>query len=208
MDRTSIIVIVVCFILIGVWSFVLMPKWYPQKPLPTRGTNAPATTVTGTNQMTNPSVLAEAPTNAPRVVVNNNVPEDLVVISNENARYTFTSHGGGLKLVELVKYPETVSTRRQRQPQTNRVATLNSFAPSPTLAILDGEAVQGDGVFKLSKTDENAVRAEKALPNGLTIIKDFQLSTNYLVVATVRLENHTNQSLSLPPAELTVGTAT
>jgi len=185
-----------------------MPKWYPQKPLPTRGTNAPATTVTGTNQMTNPPVLAEAPTNAPRVAVNTNVPEDLVVISNENARYTFTSHGGGLKLVELVKYPETVSTRREKQPQTNRVATLNSVTPAPTLAILDGEAVQGDGIFKLSKTDNSAVRAEKALPNGLTIVKEFQLSTNYLVTATVKLENHSGQTLTVPQQEWVVGTAT
>src|SRR5258708_7130271 len=211
MDRTSIIVIVVCFILIGVWSLVLMPKWYPQKPLPIQGTNAPSATVTGTNQVgvvTNVPVLAEAPTNAPRVVVNNNVPEDLVVISNENARYTFTSHGGGLKLVELLKYPETVSTRRLKQPDTNRVATLNSYAPAPTLAILDGEAVQGDGIFKLSKTDNGAVRAEKMVPNGLTIVKDFQLSTNYLVTATVKLENHSGQTLTLPQQEWVVGTAT
>jgi len=187
-----------------------MPKWYPQKPLPTQGTNAPSATVTGTNQVgvvTNVPVLAEAPTNAPRVVVNNNVPEDLVVISNENARYTFTSHGGGLKLVELLKYPETVSTRRLKQPDTNRVATLNSYAPAPTLAILDGEAVQGDGIFKLSKTD-SAVRAEKMVPNGLTIVKDFQLSTNYLVTATVKLENHSGQTLTLPQQEWVVGTAT
>jgi YidC/Oxa1 family membrane protein insertase len=209
MDRTSIIVIVVCFILIGVWSFVLMPKWYPQKPLPTRGTNAPATTVTGTNQMTNPPVLAEAPTNAPRVAVNTNVPEDLVVISNENARYTFTSHGGGLKLVELLKYPETVSTKRQRQPETNRVATLNTMTPAPTLAILGGEAVQGDGIFNLSDIENGAgVRAEKAFTNGLTIVKDFRLSTNYLVTATVRFENHSGQTLTLPQQEWIAGTAT
>jgi YidC/Oxa1 family membrane protein insertase len=190
---------------------VLMPKWYPQKPLPTQGTNAPSATVTGTNRVgvvTNVPVLAEAPTNAPRVVVNNNVPEDLVVISNENARYTFTSHGGGLKMVELLKYPETVSTRRLKQPDTNRVATLNSYAPAPTLAILDGEGVQGDGIFKLSKTDNGAVRAEKALPNGVTIVKDFQLSTNYLVTATVKLENHSGQTLTLPQQEWVVGMAT
>jgi YidC/Oxa1 family membrane protein insertase len=210
MDRTSILVIVVCFILIGVWSFVLMPKWYPQKSLPTRGTNAPASTVTGTNQVgvvTNVPVLAEAPTNAPRAAINTNVPEDLVVISNENARYTFTSHGGGLKLVELLKYPETVSTRREKQPQTNRVATLNSVTPAPTLAILGGEPVQGDGIFKLSKT-EDSVRAEKTLTNGLTIVKEFQLSTNYLVTATVKLENHAGQALTLPQQEWVVGTAT
>jgi YidC/Oxa1 family membrane protein insertase len=209
MDRTSILVIVVCFVLIGLWTFVLMPKWYPQKSMP-RGTNAPSATVTGTNQVgvTNVPVLAEASTNAPRVTVNTNVPEESLVISNENAIYTFTSHGGGLKLIELLRYPETVSTRRQRQPVTNRVATLNSFAPSPTLAILDGETVQGDGIYKLSKMDESAVRAEKTLPNGLTIVKDFQLSTNYLVNATVKLENHSTQTLTLPQQEWVVGTAT
>jgi YidC/Oxa1 family membrane protein insertase len=158
--------------------------------------------------MTNPPVLAEAPTNAPRVAFNTNVPEDLVVISNENARYTFTSHGGGLKLIELLKYPETVSNRRGRQPETNRVATLNSSTRVPTLAILHGEAVQDDGVYKLSKTDIGSVHAEKALPNGLTIVKDFQLSTNYLVTALVKLENHSGQTLTLPQQEWVVGTAT
>jgi len=209
MDRNSIIVLVICFVLLMLWYPLVVNKLYPPKPLP-RGTNAPSATVTGTNQVaaTNAPVLAEATTNAPRVVLNTNIPEDLVVISNENARYTFTSHGGGLKLVELAKYPETVSARRQRQPQTNRVATLNSVTLSPTLAILDGEAVQGDGIFKLSKANENAVRAEKALPNGLTIVKDFQLSTNYLLTATVKLENHSGQTLTLPQQEWVVGTAT
>lgn len=209
MDRNSIIVLVICFVLLMLWYPLVVNKLYPPKPLP-RGTNAPSATVTGTNQVaaTNAPVLAEATTNAPRVTLNTNVPEDLLVISNENARYTFTSHGGGLKLVELAKYPETVSARRQRQPQTNRVATLNSVTPSPTLAILDGEAVQGDGIFKLSKTDDSAVRAEKALPNGLTIVKDFQLSSNYLMTATVKLENHSGQTLTLPQQEWVVGTAT
>ena len=210
MDRNSIIVLVVCFVLLMLWYPLVVNKLYPPKPMP-RGTNAPAATVTGTNQVgtvTNVPVLAEAPTNAPRVAVNTNVPEDLLTLSNENARYTFTSHGGGLKLIELVKYPESVSARRQRQPQTNRVATLNSFTPAPTLAILDGEAVQGDGIFKLSKTDNSTVRAEKTLPNGLTIVKDFQLSTNYLVNAAVKLENHSGQTLTVPQQEWIVGFAT
>ncbi len=43
-----------------------------------------------------------------------NVPEELLVVTNSNARYTFTSYGGGLKLVELVHYPETVTTRRRK----------------------------------------------------------------------------------------------
>ena len=74
------------------------------------------------------------------------------------------------------------------------------------MALLDGEAVQGDGVFTLANID-NGVRAEKTLTNGLTIVKDFQLSTNYLVMATVRLENRSTQPLALPAQEWVVGTA-
>jgi|ERR1051326_643583 YidC/Oxa1 family membrane protein insertase len=207
MDRTSIIVLIVCFILLMLWYPLVVNKLYPPKPLPPRSTNAPPASLAITNQSTtstNPPI-AESPT--PAVAINTNVPEQLEVITNENARYTFTSHGGGLKLVELVKYPETVSTHRQKQPETNRVATLDTVTPAPTLAILGNDAVQGDGIFKLVKMD-NGVRAEKTLTNGLTIVKEFQLSTNYLVTTTVRLENHSAQTLTLPQQEWIAGTAT
>src|SRR3954469_14600378 len=209
MDRTSIIVLVVCFILLMLWYPMVVNKIYPPKPLPPRSTNAPPASLASTNQSvtgTNPAspITAEA---EPRILIDTNVPEDLEIITNENARYTFTSHGGGLKLVELVKYPETVSARREKQPETNRVATLNTVTPAPTLAILGSEAIQGDGIFKLAKMD-NGIRAEKTLTNGLTIVKEFHLSTNYLVTATVKLENHSGQTLTLPQQEWVAGTAT
>src|ERR1022692_2406352 len=199
MDRKSIIALVVCFLLLMLW-YPLVNKIYPPKPLPHGATNAPLTSLSLTNQSatspTSPAALEE-PVSAPKPIVSVNVPEEFQVVTNSNARYTFTSHGGGLKLVELVRYPETVAKRHEKEPQTNNVATLNSFSPAPTLALLDGEAVQGDGVFTLANID-NGVRAEKTLTNGLTIVKDFQLSTNYLVMATVRLENHSAQPLALP----------
>ncbi|PYJ01840.1 MAG: hypothetical protein DME25_17400, partial [Verrucomicrobia bacterium] len=108
---------------------------------------------------------------------------------------------------ELTQYPETVSARRQKQPQTRRVVTLNSFTLAPTLALRGAEALQGDGLFKLTPTD-NGARLEKTLTNGLSIVKEFQLSSDYLVNATVRLENHSSQPLTLPPHEWVVGTAT
>jgi YidC/Oxa1 family membrane protein insertase len=159
-----------------------------------------------------PPVAAEAPVHQasaqqPSLIFNTNVAEEVVVLTNENARYTFTSHGGGLKLVELLKYPETVSARRQKHPDTNRVATVNRHTPAPTLALLGGEDMQGNGVFALTKTP-NGVRAEKVLTNGLTIIKDFTLGTNYLLDATVQFKNTSTQALSLPPQQLVVGTAT
>jgi YidC/Oxa1 family membrane protein insertase len=211
MDRKSIIVIVVCFGLLGLWSYVLVPKLYPPKPLPPGSTNAPVAALNPTSQpATTPAIPtpeAAAPISKP-IVANTNVQEKLVELTNGNARYTFTSYGGGLKLIELLQYPETVSTLRHKRPQTNHVATLNRFTPAPMLALLDGDAVQGDGVFQLTEIDnDKGVRAEKVLTNGLTIVKEFELSTNYLVLATVRLENHSPRPLPLPSQEWVVGTA-
>ena len=182
-----------------------MPKYYPPRPLAPVSTNTAATpvSVTNTNGTATSTTLPPPSLEAMPAVVNTNVPEDLVELTNENARYTFTSHGGGLKRVELLHYPETIANRRQ----TNRLATLNELTPAPTLSLLGGDAIAGDGLFKLTKT-ETGLRAEKTLSNGLSIVKTFELSTNYLVTASVRLENQSDQPLNLPAQEWVVGTAT
>ena len=208
MDRKSIIILVACFVLLFSWP-LLVNKIYPPKPLPPGQTNAVATPQLTTNRTATSSPsspVLETPAR-PRSAISTSVPEELLEITNNDAHYTFTSHGGGLKMIELLHYPESVSTRRERRSQGNRVATLNTFTPDPTLALLDGEAVQGDGIFALSKTT-TGVRAEKTLTNGLKLVKEFELSTNYLVLATVRLENHSEQALSIPAQEWIVGTAT
>src|SRR5439155_16701136 len=126
--------------------------------------------------------------------------------SNANARCTFTSYGGALKLVELEGIHQTISCRGKRPPGAERLASLNALAPQPVLNLLS-PALQGDGVFKLSPFD-NGVRAEKAFTNGLSVVKEFRLSSNYLIEATVRLENHSGQTIDLPPQEWSLGTAT
>jgi len=45
-------------------------------------------------------------------------------------------------------------------------------------------------------------------PNGLRIVKDFRLSTNYLIQASVKLVNTSTNTVTVPPYHLTVGTAT
>ena len=209
MDRTSIIIIAVCILLLVSWN-TLVRKIYPAKPLPPGMTNAPAETWTGTNAPgaapSTPPSLSQASA-APVLAASTNVPEQLVELTNADAHYTFTSHGGGLKLVELLRYPETVASSRAERARTNRVATLNTFTPAPTLALIDGEAVQGDGIFTLTRTAAG-VTAEKTLANGLTIIKNFELSTNYLVLASVQLTNRSEKPVTLPAQEWFVGTAT
>jgi YidC/Oxa1 family membrane protein insertase len=207
MDRTSILLLVVCFLLLVSLPFIAN-RLYPPKQLPPGATNAPSTTFTPASQTGTSATptIAESPAAPQRTAVNTNVEEKLLEVTTANAHYTFTSYGGGLKLIELLRYPETVATRFEK-PVTNRVAALNMFTPAPTLALLDGEAVQGDGIFELSRNGDT-VRAEKQLTNGLRIIKDFQLGTNYLLSASVRLENRSAKPLALPAQQWVVGTAT
>ena len=210
MDRKSIFVVTTCGILLVLWVFVITPK-YLTKPLPPQPTNSLAAvqasmgtnTVAGSN--TAPAVTSTNP--APQLEITASAPEQLIVVTNENARYTFSSYGGGLKLVELIDYPETVPSWRNKNAQASGFASLNTYTPSPTLAILGGAAVQGDGVFTLTRT-ATGVRAEKTLTNGLNVVKDFAPTTNFLVTATVWLMNHSAESISLPEQEWTIGTAT
>jgi YidC/Oxa1 family membrane protein insertase len=209
MDRKSIIILVLCFIAFFFWHR-LVDKLYPPKLLPQVATNGVPADFSFSN--TNPgasagALLPETATPRPQLSAPS-TPEELLEITNSNAHYTFSSYGGGLKEVELLQYPETVSTRRERRSLTNRVATLNTSTPIPTLAILDGNEIQGDGVFKLTRSGNNSVRAEKQLTNGLSLVKDFELTTNYLITANVRLENRSDKPLPLPPQGFFAGTAT
>ena len=208
MDRKSIIIVVACFLLLVLWYPLVVNQLYPPKPLPPGVTNAP---VALASERTSPPVgraalVSEAPAFTPSLVANTNEPERLEFLTNANARYTFSSYGGGIKLVELLQYPEFISTRVEKLSHTNRVATLNSHAPLPALSLLDG-VMQGDGIYHLTRSGDT-LRAEKTLGNGLAIVKEFELSSNYLVEATVRLENRSARALDLPAQEWVVGTAT
>jgi YidC/Oxa1 family membrane protein insertase len=204
MDRKTLLILAVCLVF---WLLLnqAINRFFPPIPVAPGGTNAPAAqTITTTNAAATPSGTAPTPAAPAHFIANTNLAEELLVATNQQAVYTFTSHGGGLKRVELIDYRATVT--RKKEPQTNHV-TLNEQAKAPVLAILDGESVQGDGIFNLSRT-ATGVRAEKQLSNGLSIVKEFALSTNYLVIATVRLENQSAQALNLPQQEWVVGTAT
>ncbi len=209
MDRKSIIVLVVSFGLLMLW-YPLVTRIYPPKP--GQGTNLVAIATNSLPSVnTNTAAVASSPFfpagPSDGSFVRAKTPEETVIVENDNARYTFTSHGGGLKLVELKKYPEVVGRVGRKLSATNNVVTLNTHAPVPAFAVLGPEAIQGDGVFNLTRIT-NGVRADKILPNGVQLVKEFQLGTNYLLTAIVRFENKTNQDVRLPVQELVVGTAT
>jgi YidC/Oxa1 family membrane protein insertase len=207
MDRTGIIVVSICAAILVVW-FLEQPKVAPppQRQETTNVVSAaqnPATTATGT-------AVTSAPAAAPVFSFDTNAPEQLLVLTNGRARYTFTSRGGGLKLVDLLDYPETISARwTKTKTASDAVASLNTGAAVPVLAVLGDTNLTGDGNFTLTELGKNdGVRAEKMLANGLTLTKEFQLSSNYLVNASVTLANTSGKLLALPAQEWVVGTAT
>jgi len=111
-----------------------------------------------------------------------------------------------MSIAALKNYPASIRCNDKGVAPTNRV-TLNTGAILPVMAVLGGEAIQGDGVYRLSKTDQG-IRAEKTLTNGLRVLKQFVLESNYLLTATIRLENSGSQPLTVPAHELAIGTAT
>jgi YidC/Oxa1 family membrane protein insertase len=208
MDRTGIIVISLCIALFGFWLFKQheyaqqMQAYYlahPSVPTAATGTNAPA-----------PSAYPTTPPSLPTPpVFSATGPEQLLVLTNQQARYIFTSHGGGIKTLELLGYPETISARWRMHGDSgsNGVASLNTRAPVPVMAVLGDSTLTGDGNFALS-ANSDTVRAEKSLAGGLKLIKTFQIASNYLVNVTVRWENTSGQPVILPEQEYVVGTAT
>src|SRR5262245_12312438 len=194
MDRKTILILLLClgFFFLLNWA-TNNPKWFPPVKVPVPATNAVAPqTVTGTNGAGVSPAPTPAASGPAQLTVNTNEPEQLLVLTNSDVRYTFSSRGGGVKTVELLRYPAVI--RRRTDPEVDRPVTLNRPAPTPVMAILDGDAVQGDGVFHLANTAKG-VRAEKTLPNGLVIVKDFEPGSNYLMSATVRLENRSEGPL-------------
>ncbi|HEY4415124.1 MAG TPA: membrane protein insertase YidC [Verrucomicrobiae bacterium] len=212
MDKTGIAAISLCVVLLGVWFFHenKVEQQRLQQQMAYNAAHRAELAAAATNAIiTNVASTPPATTTAGVPAFDSNLPEELIVLTNANARYTFTSRGGGLKLVELLKYPETISARWRKgnESASNGVATLNLHATVPVLAVLGNPSLMGDGNFTLTATGDG-VHAEKLLTNGLLITKEFHLSSNYLVNASVSLKNESGQSFALPAQQYVVGTST
>jgi YidC/Oxa1 family membrane protein insertase len=203
MDRKSVLILIASVVLIALWQVWLIPRLYPPKPHSTNVVNVATNQLTTNVSTTAVSTATNAISTVPKIETN--APEKLLVITNENAFYTFTSHGGGLKLVELRKYRETIDCSKTNSTAgEQRLATLNTKAPLPTLALI-GESENGS--FNLTQSGDT-IRAEKNLSNGVVLVKEFQVSSNYLIHAKVRMENRSSQNTIIPANEVVVGTAT
>src|SRR5262245_2239788 len=153
MDRKAIIVVSASVAFIILWIFVIVPKYLtptapPQSATPVTSAEATVSSTNANGQVTTPATTTTSPggsTNAVVPFVAPSAAEQTEILTNSDARYVFTSHGGGVKQIELLAYPETPG--HARKFNTNRVATLNTRAPVPVMALLGDSSLQGDGIY-------------------------------------------------------------
>ncbi len=219
MDRKSVIVLAVCFVLFALWA-QLVPVMYPPKPV------VRTNVVAGVSNSVPAATPTTAAAPAPTAAIGNWVPpvpgaaEETLLLTNGVARFTFTSHGGGLKQVELLKHLEVVACGPGREAASNRLATLNGRARLPVFALVGDDTLAGDNVYRISRfagtwsegsnqtRTVSGIRAEKQLSNGLFVVKEFELATNYLLNARVRFENRSGQPRLLPAQNWITGAGT
>lgn len=213
MDRKGIVILVVAFCLMLAWP-ALVNTFFPPQPVRPGATNAAAL---GTNPpdlafvppagLTNDLVVPPLATPVtPPVEVLSAPAGELLTLENEQVRATFTSRGGGLRFVELKEYPAVVGCRRRDQPQSTALATLNDPAFSPAFVEFGAPGFGANEEYQLSSVG-GGIRAQRDLTNGLRVIKDYRIASNYVFYVTVRYENAGSQPVALPGGELVIGTA-
>ena len=190
----------------------VIPALFPPIPLPKTNITATASNVLATNIPVTtaptsavPAMPLPVPVPENAIAITTNSPEQIEILETSEAIYTFTSHGGGLKRVELKHYLEMVGC--DRTSGTNLFATLNDRARVPILAMQAGGEL-GDNVFKLSRSGAGTLVAEKTLSSGLRVVKKFDLGSNYQVFVSLLVENTGAQSINLPAHQVSIGTAT
>jgi YidC/Oxa1 family membrane protein insertase len=203
MDRKSIIILAVAVVVLLVLSPVV-DHFFPPKPVPV------AVQPTKPNQASETAILpgspgAPVPAGVSAAKAQPAGPEQSLTVSNADLIWHFTSRGGGLKTVDLRNYVSAVRRRSTLTAEANP-AVLNHDADLPILSVL-GAGLEGDGDFTLTR-DDSTVRAEKTLTNGLRVVKEFDIGTNYLFTARVTIENTGSREAVVPAREVVIGTAT
>ncbi|HWD19062.1 MAG TPA: membrane protein insertase YidC [Verrucomicrobiae bacterium] len=221
MDRKSIIILVAAAgLLLGLSPII--DHFFPPKRVPLPALTNEVASVTNsagaTNLPVSNSPVAAVP-GAPRTSAapTPSGPETFLTISNAEVVCHFTSRGGGIKQIDLTDYP-AVTRRSAETKAPTRPASLNTGAPVPVGALVGGDELATDE-FVLSRHG-NVVRAERTLPNGVRIVKEFDFGTNYafksvdlgsatnhLFNVRVRYENTSAQAALIPTREFVIGTA-
>jgi len=204
MDRKSLTVLVVAIGLLFLMS-PLVDKFFPPVPRKPGMTNEVASLTNSTSATSNAATSSTTTTSTPTTPLPSG-RETTLSVTNKSFVWHFTSRGGGISLIELLDYRAAIDCTRNLPEETN-FASLNTRARLPVLALSGADSITGDNNYAISQRGDSVI-AEKTLPNGLRITKQFEMVSNYLFTAKLRIENTKGDAVLLPETQVTVGTAT
>jgi YidC/Oxa1 family membrane protein insertase len=234
MDRRSLILLIATFLLMLFWM-PLMKRIYPDKPLPPGATNAlvaaSAAGASGTNAASGvsgaagpstvgasagsvpPPAVAAGAAGTPRPGFADpgfHAPSGTateVAIENDAMKVVLSSHGGGLRTVELKGHGDALKWQDVRAGKKAPNAVMNRWPPTPLMTVLGLEAPGAEPSYDVFLTN-NAAVARRELGNGLRLVKEFRLLTNgHVVHVTARLQNWSDAARAVPAQEWVFGTA-
>ncbi len=200
MDKKTILVVLGCLIALIGWQ-ALINQIYPPKPKAAKVSTAGATS----NAV--PQAPTESPAEKPVEPVKEAAvapeeprsPEQTITLSNEFVRMEFTTWGGGVRSVELLKHRVNGSG--------NVVLNGTNFVPALTLMGITNAGP--DSVFAVEQPAPNTVVMKRQTRAGWVITKTFTLNDGYLLAGTVEIARVARGSEPLPAtAGLAIGTVT
>jgi len=210
MNKQEIAVVVLLFMLLIGWG-VLQKRMAPaprsQTPpeaLASGGSNAvpgmasgvapetPAETAVPAEILQTPAEAPVAPPAAePVESEGRELPEERVVLSNEEASITVSSWGGGITSVELKRY-------RERLAKDSGPVRLD-FSAAPALAISGLPGLTTNSDFSIEVSDDGrAVRLERVLDSGLALTRTLAMADTYALTVTDVFSNRGEGPLSVP----------
>lgn len=219
MDRTSIIILVVCVIGLLAWP-PLVENLYPPPPPSESETSAPDGS-TATNDATaqpapsesQPTPTRETPTIGPvdSVTIDPERPDErLHTLENDLARFVFTSHGGGLKRIELKLYDRVISCSDDSEDEegVSNPVILNQNSLYPILALEASSGIDGSSVYDITvdENDPNSISLKRAQPEtGLTFHNRFTIGADYSIDAVTQIKNNGDSALNIPRRNRSIG---
>jgi YidC/Oxa1 family membrane protein insertase len=174
MDKKTILVVVCCLIALMAAQRIINSIYppTPKAPRPTAAaaTNAPAQPVETAKPAEKPVEAAKET----RVEPEQPRPaEQIISLSNEFVRVDFTSWGGGVRSIELLKH----------KGRSNDVETLNGPGLVPALSLVGVPGAGTNSVYAIQRVDAKTVLLRSA--NGVT--KTFALSNAYVISASLQV---------------------
>jgi len=166
MDKRTISVMLACMLALFAMQFVIQ-KIYPPIPKKLPPAAAPTNTVSNVVAQVVAATTTNVPPPQPAAPAVERPAEQTLALSNDFIRVEFTSWGGGIRTVELLKH----------KANGHGHITLNQNAPVAALSLVGVPGADTNGVFTLEQSSPTSVVMRAAnVTKTITLGKDYVLT--------------------------------